>query len=427
MKKIFLILPALFLCVSLANAQTINVTVQKDGATHEETIGLPISMTYDVDSLLNEWHSKNSLKPDNNCMMKDENPSFSDSVYINRLSRIPAVMELTYNDIVRKFIELYSGKLRKQVSFMLGASNFYMPMFEEALDAYNIPQELKYLPVIESSLNPKATSPVGAAGLWQFMLGTGKIYGLESNSIVDERRDPIKSTWAAAKYLRDLYTIYKDWNLVIAAYNCGTGNINKAIRRANGARDYWAIYNYLPQETRGYVPAFIAANYVMTYYCDHNICPMEAELSENTDTVQVSKSLHFEQIADICGISIDQIRSLNPQYKIDIVPGNTEICTLRLPRNYINTFIDSQDTIYAYRADELFSNRKTVEVKEEVVKVVTPKYTSHKARYTSHKIRKGQTLSDIADKYGVTVKQLKKWNGLRKNSISAGKRLKIRK
>lgn len=427
MKKIFLILPALFLCVSLANAQTINVTVQKDGATHEETIGLPISMTYDVDSLLNEWHSKNSLKPDNNCMMKDENPSFSDSVYIDRLSRIPAVMELTYNDIVRKFIELYSGKLRKQVSFMLGASNFYMPMFEEALDAYNIPQELKYLPVIESSLNPKATSPVGAAGLWQFMLGTGKIYGLESNSIVDERRDPIKSTWAAAKYLRDLYTIYKDWNLVIAAYNCGTGNINKAIRRANGARDYWAIYNYLPQETRGYVPAFIAANYVMTYYCDHNICPMEAELSENTDTVQVSKSLHFEQIADICGISIDQIRSLNPQYKIDIVPGNTEICTLRLPRNYINTFIDSQDTIYAYRADELFSNRKTVEVKEEVVKAVTPKYTSHKARYTSHKIRKGQTLSDIADKYGVTVKQLKKWNGLRKNSISAGKRLKIRK
>ncbi len=427
MKKIFLILPALFLCVSLANAQTINVTVQKDGATHEETIGLPISMTYDVDSLLNEWHSKNSLKPDNNCMMKDENPSFSDSVYIDRLSRIPAVMELTYNDIVRKFIELYSGKLRKQVSFMLGASNFYMPMFEEALDAYNIPQELKYLPVIESSLNPKATSPVGAAGLWQFMLGTGKIYGLESNSIVDERRDPIKSTWAAAKYLRDLYTIYKDWNLVIAAYNCGTGNINKAIRRANGARDYWAIYNYLPQETRGYVPAFIAANYVMTYYCDHNICPMEAELSENTDTVQVSKSLHFEQIADICGISIDQIRSLNPQYKIDIVPGNTEICTLRLPRNYINTFIDSQDTIYAYRADELFSNRKTVEVKEEVVKAVTPKYTSHKARYTSHKIRKGQTLSDIADKYGVTVKQLKKWNGLRKSTISAGKRLKIRK
>jgi len=427
MKKIFLILPALFLCVSLANAQTINVTVQKDGATHEETIGLPISMTYDVDSLLNEWHSKNSLKPDNNCMMKDENPSFSDSVYIDRLSRIPAVMELTYNDIVRKFIELYSGKLRKQVSFMLGASNFYMPMFEEALDAYNIPQELKYLPVIESSLNPKATSPVGAAGLWQFMLGTGKIYGLESNSIVDERRDPIKSTWAAAKYLRDLYTIYKDWNLVIAAYNCGTGNINKAIRRANGARDYWAIYNYLPQETRGYVPAFIAANYVMTYYCDHNICPMEAELSENTDTVHVSKSLHFEQIADICGISIDQIRSLNPQYKIDIVPGNTEICTLRLPRNYINTFIDSQDTIYAYRADELFSNRKTVEVKEEVVKAVTPKYTSHKARYTSHKIRKGQTLSDIADKYGVTVKQLKKWNGLRKNTISAGKRLKIRK
>ena len=431
MKKLFLILPILLFSVSQVNAQSVNVEVQKNGTTHEETICLPQSMTYDIDSLLNEWHSKNSLTPDNDCLMKNENPTFSDSVYIDRLSRIPAVMELTYNDIVRKFIELYSGKLRKQVSFMLGASNFYMPIFEEALDAYNIPQELKYLPIIESALNPKATSPVGAAGLWQFMIGTGKLYGLETNSIIDERRDPIKSTWAAARYLRDLYTIYKDWNLVIAAYNCGTGNINKAIHRANGARDYWAIYNYLPQETRGYVPAFIAANYVMTYYCDHNICPMEAEISQNTDTVQVNKSLHFEQISDICGINIDQIRSLNPQYKIDVVPGNTESCTLRLPRNYINTFIDRQDTIYAYRAEQLFSNRPTVSPTVEVVeeKPAVYKSTRHskKAKYASHKVRSGQTLSDIADKYGVTVKQLKKWNGLRGTSIRAGKKIKIHK
>ncbi|BEH00452.1 lytic transglycosylase domain-containing protein [Bacteroides sedimenti] len=420
MKKLFLILTFVLFIISQINAQSINVTVHENGTTREETIGLPQSMTYDIDSLLNEWHSKNALTPARDCMMKDENPTFSDSVYIDRLSRIPAVMELTYNDIVRKFIELYSGKLRKQVSYMLGAANFYIPLFEEALDAYNIPLELKYLPIIESSLNPKATSPVGAAGLWQFMIGTGKVYGLESNSLVDERRDPIKSTWAAARYLRDLYTIYQDWNLVIAAYNCGPGNINKAIRRANGSKDYWAIYNYLPQETRGYVPAFIAANYVMNYYCDHNICPMEAELSENTDTVMVNKSLHFEQIADICGININQIRSLNPQYKTDVIPGNTGAYTLRLPRNYINTFIDRQDTIYNYRADELFLNRKTVSVEEVAEKPAAPKYVYHK-------VRKGQTLSTIAQRYGVSVSEIKKWNRLRKNKISSGKRLKIYK
>lgn len=428
MKKFLLILPILLFSVSLVNAQSVNVTVNKNGTVHEETIGLPQSMTYDIDSLLNDWHSKNSLSLNNDCTMRNENPTFSDSVYIDRLSRIPAIMELTYNDVVRKFIELYSGKLRKQVSYMLGASNFYMPIFEEALDAYNIPQELKYLPIIESALNPKATSQVGAAGLWQFMIGTGKLYGLESNSLIDERRDPIKSTWAAARYLRDLYTIYKDWNLVIAAYNCGANNINKAIRRANGARDYWTIYNYLPQETRGYVPAFIAANYVMTYYCDHNICPMEADLTDNTDTVLVSKNLHFGQIAEVCGVNITQLRSLNPQYKVDIIPGNTETCTLRLPRNYINTFIDSKDSVYNYHTDEFFSNRTTVEVpqKEEVEKPVVR--TRHpRQHFAVHKIRKGQTLSDIADKYGVTVSQLKKWNNIRKNKITAGKKLKIRK
>ncbi len=421
MNKFLLILPILLFSVSKINAQSVNVTVHQNGTTHEETICLPRSMTFEVDSLLSEWHSKNDLTPDKDCQMRDENPLFSDSVYIEKLSRIPAIMEMPYNDIVRKFIDLYAGKLRKQVSYMLGASNFYMPIIEEALDAYNIPQELKYIPIIESALNPRAVSPMGATGLWQLMIGTGKNYGLESNSLIDERRDPIKSTWAAARYLRDLYSIYQDWNLVIAAYNCGPGNINKAIRRANGAKDYWAIYNYLPQETRGYVPAFIAANYVMTYYCDHNICPMEAQISQNTDTVQVNKSLHFEQISDICGIGVDQIRSLNPQYKIDIVPGNAGPCTLRLPRNYINTFIDSQDTIYSYRAAELFSNRKTVSVKNEVIE----KPSGPRAVY--HKVRRNQTLSVIAKRYGVSVKELKRWNGLRKNKITAGKRLKIYK
>ncbi len=199
-------------------------------------------------------------------------------------------MEMPYNDIVRKFIDMYAGRLRNQVSFMLSACNFYMPIFEEALDAYGLPLELKYLPIIESALNPSAVSRAGASGLWQFMIGTGKIYGLESNSLIDERRDPIKATWAAARYLKEMYDIYGDWNLVIAAYNCGPGTINKAIRRAGGETDYWKIYNLLPKETRGYVPAFIAANYVMTYYCDHNICPMETNIPASTDTVQVTKT-----------------------------------------------------------------------------------------------------------------------------------------
>ncbi|MEG2573897.1 MAG: transglycosylase SLT domain-containing protein [Bacteroides sp.] len=420
--KNFLLSSFLFLLTATqVGAQSVNVTVQsKDGDKHEESIELPESMSYEIDSLLSDWNSRSYIIGNGDCQTKDVNPLFSDSEYIDRLSRIPSIMEMPYNDIVRKFIDIYTGRLRHNTSYMLGAANFYIPIFEEALDVYNIPQELKYLPIIESALQPTAVSRVGAAGLWQFMIGTGKYYGLESNSLIDERRDPIKSTWAAARYLKDLYAIYQDWNLVIAAYNCGPGNINKAIRRAGGSKDYWAIYNYLPKETRGYVPAFIAANYVMTYYCDHNICPMENTLPTNTDTVQVTKDLHFEQIADICGINVAQIRSLNPQYKRDIVPGNTKSYPLRLPQNYISTFIDSQDTIYTHRANELFTKRKTVSAREDAV---SKQYSSRKTTY--HKIRNGDTLSTIARKYGVSVSSIKKWNNLRSTRIAAGKRLKI--
>ena len=261
------------------NAQSVDVVIRDNGKERQESIELPKSMTYPLDSLLNDWKAKNYIDLGKDCSTAEINPLFSDSVYIDRLSRMPTVMEMPYNEIVRKFIDMYAGRLRNQVSFMLSACNFYMPIFEEALDAYNLPLELKYLPIIESALNPSAVSRAGAGGLWQFMIGTGKMYGLESNSLVDDRRDPIKATWAAARYLKDLYDIYHDWNLVIAAYNCGPGTINKAIRRSGGETDYWSIYNYLPKETRGYVPAFIAANYVMTYYCDHNICPMESEVS----------------------------------------------------------------------------------------------------------------------------------------------------
>lgn len=409
-------------------AQSVDVIIKENGTERQESIDLPKSMTYPLDSLLNDWKAKNYIDLGKDCSTSEVNPLFSDSVYIDRLSRIPAIMEMPYNEIVRKFIDMYAGRLRNQVSFMLSACNFYMPIFEEALDAYNLPLELKYLPIIESALNPSAVSRAGASGLWQFMLATGKMYGLESNSLVDERRDPIKATWAAARYLKELYAIYGDWNLVIAAYNCGPGTINKAIRRANGKTDYWDIYNLLPKETRGYVPAFIAANYVMTYYCDHNICPMETNIPASTDTVQVNKNLHFEQIADICGVNIDQIKSLNPQYKKNIIPGDSKSYTLRLPQSHISIFIDQQDTIYAHRADELFRNRKTIAINDNTPPSSTrAKASVGKGTPTYHKIKSGETLGTIAAKYGVRIKDIQSWNGLRNTKIAAGKQLKIYK
>ena len=422
------------LATSQVKAQSVDVLIKQNGSERRESIDLPKSMTYPLDSLLSDWKAKNYIDLGKDCSTAEVNPMFSDSVYIERLSRIPAVMEMPYNEIVRKFIDMYSGRLRNQVAFMLSACNFYMPIFEEALDAYGVPLELKYLPIIESALNPSAVSRVGASGLWQFMLATGKMYGLDANSLVDERRDPIKATWAAARYLKELYAIYQDWNLVIAAYNCGPGTINKAIRRAGGETDYWKIYNFLPKETRGYVPAFIAANYVMTYYCDHNICPMETDIPASTDTIQVSKNLHFEQITDLCGVSMEQLRSLNPQYKKNVIPGESKPYTLRLPQSTISTFIDSQDTIYAHRADELFKNRKTIDMKADDAPRISSKSRKQSSKSstgsgntTYHKIGKGETLSTIAGKYGVSVKQLQSWNGLTNTKIAAGKRLKIQK
>lgn len=222
------------------NAQVQTITVHnKEGK--EEVIDLPESMESDMDSLYWDWQSKNLISPDKNCQTTATNPVVSDSLYIDRLSRIASIIEMPYNEAVKKSIEAYTNRLRNKVSYMLAAANFYMPIIEEALDAYDLPMELKYLPIIESALNPQALSRRRALGLWQFILSTGKLYGLENNSLVDDRRDPVKSTWAAARHLKDLYNIYKDWNLVLAAYNCGPGNVNKAIRRANGATDYWSI------------------------------------------------------------------------------------------------------------------------------------------------------------------------------------------
>ena len=374
----------------------------------------------DIDSLMSSWQSRTLLQLLENDSIGEALP-VNDSIYADRLDRMPSIIEMTYNDITKQFIERYATKHRRLMSNMLGLSTYYLPMIESALDSYNMPQELKYLPIIESAFNPKAVSRVGAKGLWQFMFPTGKFYGLKANSYIDERFDPLKSTHAAIRYLRDLYKFFQSWDLVIAAYNCGPGNVKKAIIRSGGKTNFWQIYRFLPRETRGYVPAFIAANYIMTYYCHHNICPMNTEIIPPTDTLQISRELHLQQVADLCDITIDELKSLNPQYKRNIIPGNTKPYTLRLPQTKIATFIDNQDTIYNHRAAELFKNRKTVAVSNKI----TP--TVGKGTLSYHTIRSGETLSTIAQRYGVKVSQLKDWNGLSSNRIRAGKKLKIYK
>lgn len=435
MKKTFAIIIAAMLCLpNPAKAQSNETEITVTNAEgKEEVIDLPEGMISEVDSLLHLYNAKTYLKPDTDCNMPDVNPVYDKDVYKERLSRIPTIIEMPYNDIVQKFIDRYSGRLRRSVSYMLGAQNFYIPIFEQALETYGLPLELKYLPVIESALNPQAVSRVGATGLWQFMLATGKNYGLEVNSLVDERKDPIKASYAAAHYLSDLYKIFGDWNLVIAAYNAGPEKINKAIHRSKGKTDYWEIYPYLPKETRGYVPAFIAANYIMNYYCDHNICPMLTELPAKTDTVVVNRDVHFEQIAHVLNMSVDQLKELNPQYRRNIVNGNTKPSIIKLPSTMVNSFIDNEESIYAYNTDNLLSKRSEVVVNEEVAST-TSRSTSSRSRSKSRNrsrgktvtIRNGDTLSQIAARNHTTVAKLKKLNKISGTSIRAGKKIRVK-
>ena len=426
----------MFLATITAKAQN-DITVHDDQTGKDEEIGIPEAMTLDIDTLLRQWNASQYLEADTNCNMQDVNPVFTDSIYVDRLSRIPTIMEMPYNNIVRKFIDQYTGRLRHSVSYMLGATNFYIPIFEEALALYNLPLELKYLPVIESALDPTAVSRKGATGLWQFMLSTAKRYDLKINSLVDERRDPIKASFAAAQYLNDLYKVYGDWNLVIAAYNCGPTSLNKAIHRAGGSKDYWTIYPYLPKETRGYVPAFIAANYVMNYYCEHNICPMRARLIDGNDTVVVNKDLHLEQVASVCGVEMEKIKAFNPQYKTSLVPGNSYDCILRLPSEAALKFIDLGDSVYSYRSSELLTKRKTVEIDEAELEKqqnsARRSYSSSRRRSSrssrrskSVTIKNGQTLSEIAEKYGTSVSKLRRLNGIKGSNIRAGKKIRVK-
>lgn len=392
----------------------------------DTTTVTPYSFETDTETLLQNWYLQNYIVLDEDVENKDSRET-TEAEYIDRLSRIPSTIEMPYNSEVRKYIDMYVVKKRTLVEAMLGMSLYYMPIFEQALEAEGLPLELKYLPVIESALDPVAKSPVGAAGLWQFMVRTGKGLGLEVNSLVDERLDPYKSSEMAAKYLKELHSIYNDWSLAIAAYNCGPGKVNQALRRAGGTgKDFWQVYAFLPKETRGYVPAFIAANYIMTYFKYHNISPALARKPIVVDTVQVNRRIHFNQIANVLNIPVEALRVLNPQYRKDVIPGNTRPYTLALPSQQICSFIMSEDSIFISDAAK-YQPRQVVEpLMEQVSSDENGVYTYETKTVTKyHKVRRGENLGKIARKYGVTTSSIKKANGMKSNSLTAGKKLKI--
>ncbi|WP_293051296.1 lytic transglycosylase domain-containing protein [Paludibacter sp.] len=370
--------------------KNVNDSVSKEIKKQLEPLVMPEGYDMSFNGLLNQWYERKNI---NTTFIDDKvDPYVSDSIIIDRLSKLPAIMELPFNEHIRKCIDFYTIQKRKQVSYMLAMGQYYMPIFEDQLLANKLPDELKYLPIIESALNPTAYSRAGAGGLWQLMVSTGRIYGLQINSLIDERMDPYKSSIAAAKYLKDLFRVYGDWNLVIAAYNCGPGNVNKAIRRSGGKRDYWQIYPYLPNETRNYVPIFIAANYVMNYYKQHNLNVAPVCLPM-TDTIMVKEKVHLVQIADLMNLPIAELRTLNPQYRQDIVPGNFQPCAIRLPLNEASSFLQNKDKIVAYKADELFTNRLLVEPAEGVYFAKNSKASKHSVKGSKSKKKSSSSKS----------------------------------
>jgi FOG: LysM repeat len=417
MTKQLLIIIGLILSLSLVAAQETEMTgdeaysVLSQEELIEEVGYIPESLDADVDSLLHSWHVRYFTSSIDYCQDEDENVFFPDSTYRERLNRLPRIIPMQYNNVVRQCIDLYAERRRGLVRYMLGMADYYFPIIEQILDEHGLPLELKYLAIVESALNPRALSRVGASGLWQFMLPTGKAYGLTINSLIDERLDPIKSTHAACRYFKDMYAIYNDWNLVMAAYNCGPGNVNKAIRRS-GKTDFWEIFPYLPKETRSYVPLFIAANYIMNYYCDHNLCPVEANLPLATDTVMVNKLLHFSQVSDVLSLDLEQLRILNPQYKRDIVPGNIGSAVLKLPAAHTYAFVENEDTIYVHGADSLLADalNNAADTKSTRERIV-------------HITQRGENLYTVGNKYGVTAKDIRTWNGLGSNRVAVGKKL----
>ncbi|MFY9116788.1 MAG: LysM peptidoglycan-binding domain-containing protein, partial [Bacteroidales bacterium] len=377
--------------------------LEQDSLSTEQRLSL-----YYHQNQLNQMSAVLTLETLDTALLSSDIP---DSVYIERLKRMNSFIKLPYNNIVKNHIIHYTQKMPDRIPTILGLAQYYMPFFEEIFHDYDMPIELKAMAVIESALNPRAVSRARATGMWQFMYRTALNYNLTINSYVDERLDPWVSGDAAARYLMDSYRIFGDWTLAIASYNCGAGNVNKAIRRAGGSQEFWDIYPFLPRETRGYVPAFVAALYTMRYYAEHQIRPLPVEMPAHVDTFEINKMLHFEQITSLMDISIDQLRDLNPQYTKDIIPGVERPYLLRIPFEYSGTFAAMQDSIYAYK-DSVYFNPL----------ILHTRATASDTQIT-HRVRSGETLSHIAYRYGVRIADIKYWNGLRSDRIVPNQRL----
>ena len=377
---------------------------------------VPVEYTTEVsDSLLNLWYVQRLINEDNIETIDMDSVRFEsnvpDSVYLKRIAQMNSFITLPYNDIVKNYIIRYSEKMPTAMGRMLGLCEYYMPIFEEILNRYDMPEELKAMAIIESALNPLAVSRVGAKGMWQFMYQTAKMYGLHIDSFVDERLDPVKSADAAARYLQDAYEIFGDWNLAIASYNCGAGNVNKAIRRS-GSRAFWDIWPFLPRETRGYVPAFVGALYAMNFHKEHGIKPDAVQMPPHVDTFKITKMLHLKQVSELTGAPLEVLKNLNPQYRHDIIPGNEREYILRIPYNYTNAFIDCEDSLYRHKADVYFNPTTIKRIKD-----------GGDGERIVYKVKNGDYLGRIATKYRVTVNQIKRWNGLKSNNIRVGQRL----
>ncbi len=452
MKKFVL---SLFISLNVVSASALSINDLRN-TIQDNNIVPPNSFETSIEEMQNNWYLQNYTELAEPKESSKGITTPTDELYIQRLQRLQNEMgftiEMPYNNVVKSYIEMYTSNRRKPlVEKMLGMWLYYEPIFEEALSKEDMPLELKYLPIIESALNPNAVSPAGAAGLWQFILSTGRGMGLEVNSLIDERRDTYKASQKAAEFLKSLYKTYGDWSLAIAAYNCGPGNVNKAIRRSGGGKkDYWEIYNYLPKETRGYVPAFIAAAYVMNYHNEHGISSALAKKPILTDTVWVKQRLNFKQISDVIDLEVEALETLNPQYRKNIIPGSyNKPYVLILPSKQVYSYLMSENTISLHDAEE-YALRKTAEpgvirneqnsdltdgelpqTVNEVAQNTKNVSTDDNIGYTSkedviiHEVKSGETLKSIANKYGTNTSRIKKDNNLTSNVVSRGQSLKI--